>query len=445
MAGAIGTVAGAPGTAGASAPPSPIKHIVVLYLENHSFDSLLGFWCDDNPGRCPQGGMPSTVRLSNGAVVTPSDMPDVPPIVAHTVHGQQEAIDGGKMDGWQLVVGCHPPHYKCISGLEPSQEPNLITLADQFAISDDYFSLANSPSWGGHVYAVTASLDNFLGDIPVSRPHKKSGPGWGCDSLKVTQWVPSGGGPLQMVPSCIPDPSLHKPHGGAFRKTPVPQVPSIMDRLSAAGLSWTSYAATVGKPGYIWSVCASLASCLDTSESSNVHPDSRIIKDARAGTLPAFSIITPGDSDVANSWHNGDSTTAGDNWLGKIAGAIMTGPEWSSTALFVTWDDCGCFYDQVPPPPAPNGRPEGPRLPLLIVSPYARHAYTDTTRATHASILAYTERTFGLAPLNVNDLRAYEFGNAFNYSQPPLKPVHMVTRPIPRGDHIIWSQNNQDT
>ena len=49
------------------------------------------------------------------------------------------------------------------------------------------------------------------------------------------------------------------------------------------------------------------------------------------------------------------------------------------------------------------------------------------------------------APLNVNDLRAYEFGNAFNYSQPPLKPVHMVTRPIPRGDHIIWSQANQDT
>jgi len=296
--------------------------------------------------------MPGTVQLSNGALVTPSDMPDVPPIVAHTVHGQQEAIDGGKMDGWQLVVGCHPPHYKCISGLEPSQEPNLITLADQFAISDDYFSLADSPSWGGHVYAVTASMDNFLGDIPVSLPHKKSGPGWGCDSHHVTQWEPSGGGPLQTVPSCIPDPSLHEPHGGAFRKTPVAQVPS---------------------------------------------------------------------------------------------GAIMNGPEWSSTVLFVTWDDCGCFYDQVPPPRAPNGRQEGPRLPLLIISPYARPGYTDTTQATYASILAYTEQTFGLAPLNVNDLRAYEFGNAFNYAQPPLAPVRMVTRPIPRGDHIIKSQNNQDT
>ena len=116
-----------------------------------------------------------------------------------------------------------------------------------------------------------------------------------------------------------------------------------------------------------------------------------------------------------------------------------------STVLFVTWDDCGCFYDQVPPPRAPNGRQEGPRLPLLIISPYARPGYTDTIRATSASILAYTERTFGLAPLNVNDLRAYGFGNAFNYSKPPLTPVRMVTRPIPRGAHIIKSQNNQDT
>ena len=68
VAGALGAVASVPGTARASAPVSPIKHIVVLYLENHSFDSLFGFWCDDHPRRCPQGGMPATVHLSNGAL-----------------------------------------------------------------------------------------------------------------------------------------------------------------------------------------------------------------------------------------------------------------------------------------------------------------------------------------------------------------------------------------
>jgi phospholipase C len=444
LAGVLGTAASAPGTAGVLARPSPIKHVVVLYLENHSFDSLFGFWCDDYPGRCPQGGMPATVTLSNGAVVKPFDDPDVSPIVKHTVGGQRAAVDGGKMDGWQQVGGCHAPEYRCISGYEPAQIPNLIALADQFAISDDTFSLADSPSWGGHVYAAVGTLDGFLGSNPqVTGGH--IGPGWGCDSDRVTAWRPPGGGKIQQVPSCIPDPSLAVPDGGAFEPTPVRQVPSIMDRLSAAGLTWASYAATAGQKGYGWSVCAPVASCLYTKQASYIHPDSRFVKDARDGNLPNLSIITPGNDNVVNSWHNGFSTTAGDNWLGKIAGAVMNGPEWASTALFITWDDCGCFYDQVPPPHAPNGRQEGPRLPMVIVSPYARHGYTDTTAASYAGVLAYVEQTFGLAPLGVNDADAYPFTGAFNYAQAPLKPVRMVTRPIPRGDHIAWSQANQDT
>jgi phospholipase C len=124
---------------------------------------------------------------------------------------------------------------------------------------------------------------------------------------------------------------------------------------------------------------------------------------------------------------------------------VMNGPEWNSTVLFVTWDDCGCFYDQVPPPHDPSGRQEGPRLPLVIVSPYARHGYTDTTPATYAGVLAYVEQTFGLARLGINDAQAYPFTNSFNYSQAPLRPVRMVTRPVPRGDHIIWSQAKEDT
>jgi phospholipase C len=453
--GIIGAVASTPGAVGAlakpspirhtAAKPSPIKHIVVLYLENRSFDNLFGFWCDQNPGRCPQGGMPATVTLSNGAVLKPFDDPDVPPIIKHTVLSQQQAVDHGKMDGWQHIFGCQAPKYKCISGYEPSQIPNLITLTDQFAMSDNNFSLANSPSWGGHVYAALGTLDGFLGSNPQRLPGHAIASGWGCDSMRVTKWRPVGGGKLQKVPSCIPDPSLSKPNGGAFEPTPVQQVPSIFDRLTAAGLSWTSYAAVSGEKGYGWSVCAPVASCLYTKQHSHVHPDKRFIMDAQAGTLPDFSIITPGNDNVFNSWHNGFSTTAGDNWLGKIARAVMNGPEWNSTVLFVTWDDCGCFYDQVPPPVAPDGQQEGPRLPLIIISPYAKHAYTDTTQASYAGVLAYTERTFGLAPLGIDDADAYPFTNAFNYSQKPLKPVHMVIRPIPKGDHIIRSQANEDT
>jgi phospholipase C len=85
----------------------------------------------------------------------------------------------------------------------------------------------------------------------------------------------------------------------------------------------------------------------------------------------------------------------------------------------------------VPPPLDPAGRQEGPRVPLIIVSPYARPGYTDATATTFAGILAYAEHDFGLSPLGVNDATAYDFKDAFNYSQVPLKPVHMVRRPLP--------------
>ena len=109
---------------------------MVIYLENHSFDSLLGFWCDDHPGRCPDGGMPSSVTLSNGAVVTPATDPDTVPNVSHSVAAQEAAIDGGKMDGWQNIPdgGCDAATgYRCVSGYQPAQIPNITTLAQDFA------------------------------------------------------------------------------------------------------------------------------------------------------------------------------------------------------------------------------------------------------------------------------------------------------------------------
>ena len=65
-----------PGSTATAQPATPIQHVVVIYLENHSFDNVLGYWCNANPGRCPDGGMPSSVTLSNGTVVTPSVTPD---------------------------------------------------------------------------------------------------------------------------------------------------------------------------------------------------------------------------------------------------------------------------------------------------------------------------------------------------------------------------------
>jgi phospholipase C len=448
---AVGGVRAAPIGQAQAAPvkqvrATPIKHVVVLYMENHSFDNVLGLWCDANPGRCPDGGMPSSVTLSNGAVVKPSVDPDVVPNVHHDVKSQLAAIDGGKMDGWENIRGgtCDAgSKYRCVSGYQPSQVANVAKLAADFAISDHTFSMGDSPSWGGHLYAAMASLDGFLGDNPV--PSRGSTDRrWGCNQTSVTQWI-SPKGKQFWIPSCIPDPSLPVPNGGAFKPTPASWAPTIFDRLDAAGLRWHIYDGANGASFNGWSICPSLADCWYTGQRKNVAGTDQFAAAAAKGKLPAFSVITPGGANTKDSEHNGFSMTAGDNFVGQIASDVMNSPQWSSTVLFITWDDCGCFYDQVPPGTNPDGTQQGPRVPLIIVSPYARPGYTDTTATTFAGILAYTEQTFGLAPLGVNDAQAYPFTQAFNYSQAPQRPARMVTRPVPKGDHIQWWEGKQDT
>jgi phospholipase C len=278
-----------------------------------------------------------------------------------------------------------------------------------------------------------ASLDSFTGDNPVPAPGVTPGPGWGCDSDKVTPWL-APGGTLETVPSCIPDNALHLHHGGAFRNTPAAYQPTIFDRLAAAGLPWKIYGpASPSDGGYDWAICPSLAECQYTAQRTNLVEPAQFFTDAAAGGLPAYSIVTAGGAGnlTLSSCHNKFSMTACDNYIGQLVSAAEHSPDWSSTAVFITWDDCGCFYDQVPPGVNPDGTRQGPRVPLIIASPYAKPGYTDTTATTFAGILAYTEHTFGLSPLGPNDMHAYPFTNAFNYAQAPLQPVKMVTRPLP--------------
>jgi len=448
--GALACVGGIVAPGATQADPTPIRHVVVIYLENHSFDNLLGFWCDDNPRRCPDGGMPSSVTLSNGARVTPSTDPDKVPNVNHSVASQVAAIDGGKMDGWQNIPGgsCNAAtNYRCISGYQPGQVPNITNLAQQFAISDDTFSLGDSASWAGHMAVVAASQDNFLGDNPVKAAGLHPRPGWGCDSNRVTPWI-SPNGRSRQVPSCVPAHLPGQRFGGAFKRTPVRNIPTIMDRLGSAGLSWKLYGATRNQNGYVWSICPTFAECLDTNQDANLVPDQQFLTAAAVGTLPSFSVVTPGGQFFASSCHNTVSITACDNWVGQLVSAVEHGPDWSSTAVFVTWDDCGCFYDQVPPGTNPDGTAQGPRVPVIIASPFARPGFTDTTATTFAGILSFTERNFELSPLGPNDASAYPFRDAFDFNQRPLKPVRMVQRPLPASAkhiHVTSELENDPT
>jgi phospholipase C len=170
-------------------------------------------------------------------------------------------------------------------------------------------------------------------------------------------------------------------------------------------------------------VCPTFAECQYTSQKTHQHSSASFLTDAAAGKLPNFSIVTPTGK---NSQHNNFSMLQGDNWIGQAVQAVMNGSDWSSTAIFITYDDCGCFYDHVTPPAG-----MGIRAPMVIVSPYARPGYTDSTTASYASMLAFTEHLFGLQPLTSADANAYAYANAFDATQTTAKP-QLATRPIPR-------------
>jgi phospholipase C len=434
-----------------TAAVTPIQHVIVLYQENHTFDNVFGYWCDQT-GRCD--GMPSQVTVKGVGTVTPGVTADLVPNLGHGVTQQTAAIDGGAMDGWTAIPGCNKStSYVCVSGYEPQSIPNLINLAQTFGISDRFFSMADSPSWGGHLYSVAGSLDGFTGDIPLnSYIGATTHLGWGCDSNKDAPWTPTVGGALSYQPSCIPDaalPTSQYPYGGAYRATQVQQVPTILDRLTAANLSWRIYSSgvkTAGgqgvNPAYNQAVCPTFAACRDTSESQNLVPETDLLSDIKSGQLPHFALIVPGmncasvvgssTSTGSSSQHNGDSMSCGDNWIGEIVSALEANTSlWDSTSMFITYDDCGCFYDHVAPGVNPDGTPQGPRVPLVIISPYAIAGYVDTTPTTFAGILAYVENVFSLQPVSANDANAYAFANAFNYSQAPIAGPRMVVSGIP--------------
>jgi phospholipase C len=419
--------AGSPATARLARSPvgsSPIEHVVVIYQENHSFDNVLGPFCVTT-GRCDGA---SSGQTSDGRTIPLTPALDVVARVEHDVYSQQLAINGGLMNGFDLVGGCEEfLGFVCYSAYKHAMIPNLWTLASTYAVSDRTFQTETISSWAAHLELVAATADGFTGDNPVKAKGVTLGKGWGCDSNRVTYWKDPLTGQVSKQPSCVPD----QLGNGPFRPSPVAYVPTILGELDAAALSWKLYASKnpPGQPRkkanpYGWAICPTFAECIYGPQAANMVETDQILTDAAAGQLPNFSIVLP---DQRRSQHNSDSMIKGDNWIGKVVSAIQAdAADWPSTAIFITYDDCGCFYDHVPPPPG-----LGLRVPMVVVSPYAIQG-TDSTNASLASLLAFTEHAFGLAPLTEVDGNAYDYAGSFDYGAPPrLNPVRMLSTAVP--------------
>jgi phospholipase C len=294
--------------------------------------------------------------------------------------------------------------------------PTLWSLADAYAISDRTFETSAVSSWGSHLELVAATMDGFAGDQPV---HGNSGPGGGCDSGKDELWAGTPTQPPIYVPSCVPDAQGR----GPYRLSPVRYVPTIMDRVEDAGLTWRLYSPGGDNGGYGWAICPTFYECLGSEQARKVKLSTQLAVDARNGKLRNLSIVVPYPED---SQHNSRSLLQGDNWIADNVRAIMRGPQWASTAIFITYDDCGCFYDPVAPPLG-----YGIRVPMVIVSPYAKPGYVDRTTASFASILAFTEHTLGLSPLTELDAKAYDYAKSFAFSEPPRAPIALPRHAVP--------------
>ncbi|HVT78495.1 MAG TPA: alkaline phosphatase family protein [Acidimicrobiales bacterium] len=395
-------------------PSAPIKHVVILYQENHTFDNVLGALCvADN--RCDGA---TSAKLSTGQTYVLTQANDNIPNVSHSTKSQQKAIDGGKMDQFDRIVGCtKAKNYACLSQFAPSQIPNLAALARNYVISDRTFQMDRVLSWGAHLELVTSDLDGFDGEIPSQPSYapKLAAKYWGCNGNKVTGWQPTPAAAEQQVPACVPRPdgtgTFWDRYGpsGSPQTSPVKTVPTILDSLNNAGKTWKMYLSEEG-----FDICSYVAKCHDSSQqTTNVVKTNTLLTDASNGKLPDLSIVLPNGPGGNTSQHNNASMAVGDNWIGQAVNALLQGPEANSTAVFITYDDCGCFYDHVPPPSAQLGL----RVPMVIVSPWVKKGFTDSTPTSFIGMMTFTEHLFGLPALTSADANAYDYANSFDFTQ----------------------------
>ncbi|MBV8117616.1 MAG: hypothetical protein JOZ01_06535, partial [Candidatus Eremiobacteraeota bacterium] len=182
--------------------------------------------------------------------------------------------------------------------------------------------------------------------------------------------------------------------------------------------------------GKLWNEFAALSAVYNGPEwKTNISPPQKnVIKDANKGKLPAVAWVIP---DQPHSDHpNGKgSPDEGPAWVASVVNAIGKSSAWSSTAIIVVWDDWGGFYDHEKPPFFDQAGGLGPRVPMIVISPYVAAGTISHTQYEFGSILKFIEGTFGLGSLGTTDARATSIGDMFNFKQKP-RAFKMISSPL---------------
>ena len=337
----------------------------------------------------------------------------------HVYSGFITAWDNGNMDAFNNVKrtsltqreGAAPYQYVNPSAIAPYWD-----LAREWGLANAMFTTQGSASFAAHQALIRGGTmidakDSLIDNLRYTHN------AWGCDSppksktsLITTQLVlEKAKGPFP----CTTD----FPGSGA-------NYPTLRDLMDNAGVSWKYYAPQIGTAGGIWSAFDVIAPVRFGSEwGTNVSwPETNIFNDIDNGQLAAMSWVIPNSQ---NSDHPREGSDTGPSWVASVVNAVGQSQYWSSTAIIITWDDWGGFYDPVPPPPRDNQGGPGFRVPMILVSPYARETsssqpgYISQTIYEFGSIVRFVEDTFNLGRLGTTDSTTNSIDDMFDFYQYP--------------------------
>lgn len=375
----------------------PIKHVVFLIKENRTFDNLFGtFPGADGVSFGFDGNVRRPLTPGTDGSIGSEDIP-------HCYICSRAAWNHGKMDGFNQNAVTDQWSY---TQLRRSQLPNYWHWASQFVLGDRFFSSAQGPSFPNHLYAIAAQSGGAH-DNPRRTGAFRSSNTFGCDAPKgQTVTVVDSEGKEKQVQPCF-------------------KFQTEGDLLNNAGIDWAYYAANPDQLGYIWSAYSAIDQVRNTPQwQDHVLPVDRVISDIVKNRLPPVTWIAPR---YEVSEHPQYNFCQGENWSTQVIDAIMKSPAWKSTAIFVTWDDYGGFYDHVAPPQV-DAFGFGIRVPLLVISPYALKGVVDHHLGEFSSVLRFIEDNWGLGQLTGRDLSADNLSYDFDFTQKPRRPDPLPLR-----------------
>ncbi len=415
----------------AASGPNPIKHVIFIVKENHTFDSFFGSYTKPDGSDAGVEGTPNNkcYSASRGYIDCP-EAPDSPKDMCHQHECALTDLDNGKMDGWDITGADAGAGDQVYAQYHREDIPNYYSYADHFALADHFFASMLGPSFPGHMMTVAGQAGWAINNPPLDIPpaYLKLHPYWGCDEETGDTC------PVQNQATCTTD--------NVFPCFNIPSLPDVLP----AGIYWKFYGSNytylgVG-PSEIWSMFDAVSTVRNGTDWSKVVSYDQFDMDVANGTLPAVSWLINQDT---SDEHPGSllgyslSLCTGENWTVSKVNEIMKSPYWNDTVIFYTMDDFGGWYDHVPPPIQYGCDPKAPyglgfRLPLIMISPYAKPGFIFKEQAEQVSMLSFTEKIFhatqtltDLDP-NARDKAANDLLGAFDFNQAPNPPLVLDTR-----------------